>query len=61
MSHIGPIGNGLGGTRVVGGGVGLELVGNIKCSLSLANGLELVGTIKCSLSVANGLEIGRFF
>ena len=46
---------GLGG---VGGGVGLELVGNIKCSLSLADGLELVGNIKNSLSLANGLEMG---
>ena len=35
----------------------LELVGNRKCSSSVANGLELVGNRKCSLSLANGLEL----
>ena len=43
-----------------GGGLrinGLELVGNIKCSLSVINGLALVGNIKSFLSIANGLEM----
>ena len=34
-----------------------KLVGNNKCSLSLANGFELLGNNKCSLSLANGLEL----
>ena len=40
---------------------GLELVGNRKCSLSVINSLELVGNRKCLLSVANGLAVGRQF
>ena len=52
----GRLGFGLGGNQ--GGGWGTwKLVGNNKCSLSLANGLELLGNNKCPLSLANGLEL----
>ena len=39
---------------------GLTVVGNIKCSLNLANGLTLVGNIKCSLNLANGSTLEVF-